>query len=237
MVVCLVFFDSVFRTAWAENPQSTPERGGEAVVVLVEGMVSLLDDTGKPDRTLSPGHRCRPGDRIRTGNKSRLSLAFQDGTVGRFSELTSFMLMAPERPEKRNIRFQLLSGEAWVNAARPYTGKGAVSLFASEAVMTTTQGILRLTAFSDHSAIVKVYQGRIEVQRFHPPATEPADDTSKGAEARKTGWNHLLKAMQQLYIRSDGSATKPFRFTLKADESKWVQWNQEQDAKIGTSAE
>ena len=238
--VCFILPDPVGRAAAAEKPALSEQPGGHAIVTLLEGGVSLLDENGKPVQPVSPGHRCRPGDRIRTGNKARLSLKLQDGTVVRFSEFTTFQLAslsATETPKQRNIQIRLLSGDAWVNNAMPYTGKGTVRIFVSQAVIKTTQSICRLTAFSDHSSIVKVYRGRIEVGRVEPPTPNPKSAGSGGAKREKTAWNHLLKTMYQLHIRSDGTATNPFRFMIKTDENIWVLWNQEQDAKIGTPAD
>ncbi len=211
------------------------------MVTLLEGSVTLLDEKGKPVQQISPGYRCRSGDQIRTGNRARLSLKLQDGSVVRFSEFTTFQLAslsATETPKQRNIQIRLMSGDAWVNNAMPYTGKGTVRIFVSQAVIKTTQSICRITAFSDHLSIVKVYQGRIEVGHVEPPVpTNPKSAGSGRAKRKEIAWNHLLKTMYQLHIRSDGSATHPFRFMVKADESRWVLWNQEQDAKIGIPAD
>lgn len=40
---------------------------------------------------------------------------------------------------------------------------------------------------------------------------------------------YILKRMQQIDVRSDGSATGPFYFDRKADAGEWVLWNQALD--------
>ncbi len=230
----------IHRTAAAEKPEATEHPTGEATVILIEGMVSLLDADGKPVQQLSPGVRCRPEDRIRTGPKARLSLKLPDGTYVRFSEFTTCELVslrATEIPKQRNIQIRLLAGDVWVNAAQPYTGEGAVRILLSKAVIQTSESICRLTAFSDHSALLKVYRGLLEVRHFQAPEFNPATGISQSPMKNNTTWNHLLKTMQQLYIRADGSATNPFRFMTRTDENSWVLWNREQDAKIGTPSE
>jgi hypothetical protein len=243
LVLCLLIFVPAEGTTGAEKPAPGNQPAGEAVVTLLEGMVSLLDNTGKPIRPLSAGDRCRPGDRFRIGNKARLSLKLSDGTCVRFSDFTTAELISlnvTDAPEQRNLKIKLLAGDAWVNAAMPYTGEGTVTIFVPHAVIDMTQGICRLTVFSDNSSLVKVYRERIQVRHFKAPASGSASNGSNRSghpKGDKTAWNHLLKTMYQLYIRPDGSATNPFRFMVKSDETEWVLWNQEQDKRIGAPAE
>ena len=134
-----------------------------------------------------------------------------------------------------------------MNAAMPYTGEGTVSVFVPHAVMHITQGICRLTVFADTSSLLKIYHGRIEVQYYEATVSEAASAKAASAKAasdrperprsNKTAWHHLVKTMHQLYIRSDGTSTNPFRFMVKPDENEWVLWNREQDKKMGTPAE
>jgi len=239
MLWCLIFAPSRM-AAGAENPAPADQPAGEAVITLCEEMVTMLDKDGKPIRTLSPGDRCRPGDRFRTGNKARLDVTLPDGTHARFSELTTaefVWLKATGAPKQRNIQFQLLTGDAWVNAAMPYKGEGTVRIFVPRAVMNIAQGICRLTVFSDHSSLVKVYQGHVEVHYYQAPASGPASEGPDRPKADKTAWTHLLETSHQIYIRPDGTSTNPFRFMVKTDENKWVLWNRKQDKKIGAPAE
>jgi hypothetical protein len=42
-------------------------------------------------------------------------------------------------------------------------------------------------------------------------------------------WTYIVRSLQQINIRPDGSATKPFRFDIAADLNDWVKWNQERN--------
>ena len=222
----------------ADKPAFTDESVGEAELTLLEGMASLLGKDGKPVRPLAMGDRYRPGDRIRTGNKARLSLRFQDGSHIRFSEFTTFELVslkATETPKERNIRIHLLAGDAWVNVTAPYTGKGSLGIIVPKAIVKTTQSISRFTVFSDNATLLKVYQGHLEIRDLQANTTDTSSsDKSAGPIRKKRSWRHLINPMYQIYVRSNGTATNPFRFMVKADENNWVQWNRAQDAKIGT---
>jgi len=221
----------------ADKPVFTDESVGEAELTLLEGMASLLGKDGKPVHPLAMGDRYRPGDRIRTGNKARLSLRFQDGSHIRFSEFTTFELVslkAKETPKERNIRIHLLSGDAWVNVTAPYTGKGSLGIIVPKAAVKTTQSISRFTVFSDNATLLKVYQGHLEIRNLQANTTDTPSGKSTGPIKNKKSWSHLINPMYQIYVRSNGTATNPFRFMVKADENNWVQWNQEQDAKIDT---
>jgi hypothetical protein len=38
-------------------------------------------------------------------------------------------------------------------------------------------------------------------------------------------WTYIVKALQQINIRPDGTAAKPFRFDIAKDLNDWVRWN------------
>ena len=44
-------------------------------------------------------------------------------------------------------------------------------------------------------------------------------------------WTYIVKSMQQIIIRPDGTPTKPMPFLAGEDLNDWVRWNQERDKK------
>ena len=44
-------------------------------------------------------------------------------------------------------------------------------------------------------------------------------------------WTYIVKSMQQIFIRPDGTPAKPMPFLAIEDINDWVRWNQERDKK------
>lgn len=96
-------------------------------------------------------------------------------------------------------------------------------------------------ANDDQSVILKVYEGEVRVSSRPPEAEKSAIPGKPGtttgvAENRGSSakaWSLSVDAMRQIFVRPDGTATKPFRFSLKADRDHWVRWNRKQDEEMG----
>jgi len=205
----------------------------QATLTFLEGMASLVDKNNRAIRSLTLGDVCGRGDRIRTGIKGRFSLKLPDGSRIRCNEFTTIELVSLDVNEttgQRNIKLSLLSGNTWIYAPTIDKGKAVVIVLAPFAVIRADKSIYRLSVNSDKSTLVKVYRGSIDVRNT---ANKARPKTANPLSRKKRIWDHIIKPMHQIHVRSDGTATNPFRFTLKADESRWVQWNREQDEKIG----
>ena len=102
--------------------------------------------------------------------------------------------------------------------------------------------VYQSTVNSDKSAEVKVYDGEVAVSGVQPPTKAPAPgkpqevkgphEIAGPKEVSMEEWTYILKALQQINIRPDGSATKPFRFSIEEDLNDWVRWNQQLDEAI-----
>jgi len=105
--------------------------------------------------------------------------------------------------------------------------------------------VYRVNVYGDDSAMVKVYDGAVEVNgsakqvsgttsSSGPPAVVSGPQPVAGPHpVSMEQWVYTLKAMQQIIIRPDGTASPPFRFSYEADRNNWVEWNRQRDAAVG----
>jgi hypothetical protein len=96
-----------------------------------------------------------------------------------------------------------------------------------------------MNILEDSSTVVKVYSGEVTVQKpvrgpDRAEAPHPVQGPHPVSGPRKISmeeWTYIVRAMQQIVVRPDGTAEKPVVFSVEADSNKWVRWNQERDAK------
>ncbi len=220
--------------------------GGSAAVSFLEGSAWLKKDGRDPEQPLKSGSRVFAGDVVRTGVGSRLELALPEGSFLRFDENTSFTMMASvyqEAEESRSIRIRMILGKAWARVSRLFKGRGGFAIETPTAVAGVRGTTYRLNLEKDHSAMVKVYDGEVEVRRrrIEAPSTPgtaplktphpvPGPKPVAGPQAvAMEDWVYIVGALQQIDIRADGTATEPFRFDIQADLDDWVRWNRTLD--------
>jgi len=210
--------------------------GRETVEVLtVEGLV-WVSKPGKRLRELSPGDLLVGGDQIRTEKKSRIEIKLADDGVIRFDELTTFKLAIQEPGGKKSgprFNIHLIQGNTWANVSQPLSDRERFTLSARTAVAWSRGTIYRMSIPHDQSVQLKVYKGEVVVESMQLSASAKKrtseTPTPVGPEV-KTPWTHIVGPMQQLIIRPDSEATKPFRFSITSDRNEWVRWNQKRDA-------
>jgi hypothetical protein len=219
----------------------TVKIGGEsATVSLLEGDVWLKKEGKGPEQPIEKGRRVFAGDVVRTGDGSRLELELPEGSFLRFDENTSFTVMASayqQAEESRDIRIRMILGKAWARVSRLFKGRGRFALETPTAVAGVRGTTYRLNLEKDRSAVVKVYDGEVEVRRRMTedgptPGPAPLKAPHPVAGPRPVTmeeWVYIVGALQQINIGPDGTATEPFRFDIQADLDDWVRWNQMRD--------
>ncbi len=179
----------------------------------------------------------RKGDNIHTTLNSRLEIRFSDDSYMRFDQNTDFRIDAIAFDKKtgvRDIAVHLIQGKAWANSSL-LSGSGFFSISTQNTTADTNGTVMRVTVKSDGSSVVKVYQGEMVIKSLLNSESEKTDSKKKPGLRSVTqhAWTHIIRSMQQMIVYKDGNVTKPFRFTIKADENRWVQWNRQQDRKVG----
>lgn len=215
----------------ASSPETT---NGKASIVFLEGMASLVGKENKRVRQIAQGDTFKTGDLIRTAIKGRLILQFPEGSYLRCNELTTVAIESLSFDPisgKRDIRCEVRSGNVWMYVTQSSQIKGGIALSAPLVVSETDSGIFRITVHSDNSVLLKVYRGLVYIHNPRP-AKKAASSGKTIRVGSKKNWSHYVKPMYQLLVRTDGTASFPFRFMTNADRNEWVLWNQALDKEI-----
>ena len=216
---------------------------GNAAVTALTGK-AIVTRAGAPKAVkLATGVLLSAGDRITTGTGARLELKLPDGSYLRFDERTTFKLVSmvgSKKSKNRKISISLVVGKTWARVAKLFGKKrGGFSISTRTAVAGVRGTTFRMNVNEDNSAVVKVYDGEIEVKKkteedagkkAAPPIfTKPVPIKGPHPVSMEE-WVYIVKSLQQININPDGTAAKPFRFDIKADLNEWVKWNQMRDS-------
>ena len=242
--------------ALAPNPASARNetvaielKGGNAKVTLLQGSASVARKGMLETQPLAKGETLSVGDRITTGKKSRIELQMPDGSFLRFDEETTFELQSiafEKKRKKRKINISMILGKTWAKVSRLFGIKGRFEIATRTAVAGVRGTVYRVNVAKDNSVTVKVYWGEVVVNNAMKAATEqqPVQLTQptkvEGPHpvpgphpVSMEEWTYIVKALQQINIRPDGTVTKPFRFSIEDDLNEWVLWNQKRDEALG----
>jgi len=224
--------------------ESVDITGGTAGITFIDGKVTLVNK----GISLKKGDMLSPGDRLETGENAKVELALPDGSFIRFDEMTTFELISAgidQKKKERNIRIGMLLGKTWAKVSKRFVRSGRFEVSTKTAVCGVRGTVYRVNVAPDDSVMVRVYWGEIFVNS--KKQAETGDVTASPGKIMKPSkvlgptpipgphpvsqeeWTYILKALQQIDIRPDGTATKPFRFNVKEDLNDWVRWNQERD--------
>ena len=239
LVGCLVLL--VSGAVWAAQAKLQVAVGdGEARVNYLKAKAAVVKPGTKRPASLKVGDALVVGDRVITGTGSRIELKLPDGSFLRFDERTTFELVAStvdRRTKQRDISFNVVAGKTWARVSRLFGRRGRFELSTPTAVAGVRGTTYRMNVNDDNSAVVKVYDGEVEVKKrtdaaasaaARPMLSEPKEIEGP-REVTAEEWVYLVGALQQININPDGTATKPFRFDIAADLNEWVQWNKLRD--------
>ena len=214
---------------------------GRAVVTLLEGTATRIKKGTTEVQAISQGDFLFEGDRIETGKDSKIELKLPDGSYIRYAESTTFELVsaAYDAPKKqRSINISMILGKTWAKVSRFFGQRGRFSVTTRTAVAGVRGTVYRLNVNEDNSVMIKVYWGEVVVnnrekaqaaaqpEQFKEPTPVAGPHPISGPHpVSMEEWTYIVKALQQINIRPDGTAAKPFRFDIAEDLNDWVQWN------------
>ncbi len=243
----LVLFPlSVFSS---DQPIKVDLKGEKAKVSFLKGQASVVKKGGKKSRHLVTGAILSDGDTVSTGKDTRLELTMPDGSFLRYDENTTFELVSvafDKKRKARNVAVKMFIGKTWASVTRLFIKRGRFAILTKTAVVGVRGTVYRLNVNKDDSVMVKVYWGEVVVNNSRTGKTETKEPGKLARPVEVSGphpvagphpvsmeeWTYIVKALQQINIRPDGTATKPFRFSIKDDLNDWVQWNKQRDKEI-----
>ncbi len=227
----------------AENPVSS----NEALVTLLEGNAKAFTKEKTAGLTLKKGSRLKRGQEVKVGEKSRIEIRFPDGTVMRFGEKSVVRLNDVYYDKKsggKSVKVGLTVGKLWANVKKLATADSKVEVRTTNAVAGVRGTVYRVNAEEDASAVIKVYEGSVDVAGVPREVPKPAPVAGPTPvpgphevpppyhEVTMEEWHVIVKSMQQISISPQGVASEPKDFTPQEDLDDWVKWNQERDKQV-----
>ena len=217
---------------------------GEAQVAFLQGTAEAVCPGQKLPLSLKINDMIQPGCVVTTGAGSLLELVLPDKSVVRIAEKTKFNLVSADFSDesgKRSIGISVGIGKAWMKVRKLLRGgDGKFEVSCHNAVAGVRGTVFRLDVENDQSALIKVYEGEVNVAA---PKSATRSDKMTGAPAKVAGptvvpgprpvsmeeWAYIVKKMQQIRIHSDGKADAPKSFKESEDIDEWARWNKTRD--------
>jgi len=219
-----------------------------AVVTRLDGSASVFANGAKVGTPLKKNTKIMKGQEVKVGERSRIEIKYPDGTVMRFAERSVIKMddiSYDSKTQNKKVRVDLGSGKLWANVKKLATADSRVEVKTVNAVAGVRGTVYRVNVEDDNSAMVKVYDGSVNVtgipkeaaktagQYTAPvPVAGPSEVPPPYHEVSMEEWTVIVKAMQQVSISPQGVASKPQDFTPQQDMDDWVKWNQERDQQL-----
>jgi hypothetical protein len=216
---------------------------GEAVVSSLEGTAQVLAQGTAQPRFLKINDLLKKGDEVSTGPKAKLELVLPDKSQLRFADNSRFKLVQIEagQEEARDVKVLVAIGRAWANVRKALRKEQNFELTCENAVAGVRGTVYRMNVHEDKSALIKVYDGTVAVSA----AGKPLEASAASGPPRKVEgpkaiagpkkvtmeeWTFIIRSMEQIMIRGDGTPEKPEGFTEEEDRDEWVDWNKSLDS-------
>lgn len=247
-IVAFFVLGTIFaqETLAARKPMTVRVGKGTAKVNYLEGSARVKASLAQSWQEIKVGQVLKGGDEVEVAKGGKLELVLPDNSALRFAGGAVFKLNAVPDEESPDVDVHLTVGKSWAKVQAAAGVKRKFGISTDNAVAGVRGTVYRVNAEEDKSVLVRVYEGEVEVSGKSPAEKDRSEQIFGKKPVPIAGpkpvagpkpismeeWTMLLKAMQQVVIRPDGSAEKPRTFTLEEDRDDWVDWNRERDAKL-----
>jgi hypothetical protein len=166
----------------------------------------------------------------------------------RFAERSTIKiddLSYDEKTRRKKVRIDMIGGKLWAKVKRLMTADSKVEVKTVNAVAGVRGTTYRVNVNEDNSALIRVYDGSVDVAGVQRAAAEPSSKSLEPVqvtgphevpppyhEVTMEEWHVIVKSFQQITISPQGVASKPEEFNLQQDLDDWVKWNQERDKQL-----
>ncbi len=193
------------------------------------------------------------GDKIETKRESRCEITLKNGDVIRIDENSIYTLEDIEITQESVKASSFLGvGKLWATIRKIFAEDDYVTVKSPTAVIAVRGTIYRMDVAKDSLTTLRVYDGEVEVKPAAPamgnlqpqqprqmgPVGPPRDvpgprDVAEPSDVSEARWIEIVKAQQQIRIRSDGQFEKTDFDPIEDASSDWVQWNKKRDDLLG----
>jgi len=235
----------------AETTGKTPGPS-QAQVTFLQGKAEVLSKGQAAWALLTVGSVLSIEDEVRTGEKARIEIQLPDRSIIRFDQQTSFKmktLFFDAQDGSRDVKVEIGSGKTWANVRKVFGSKKTFEVASANAVAGVRDTVWRMNVASDHSTLIRVYEGSVEVYNpFVRPDYKPEEGGFKAPrevqgpkevprpyeEVSNEQWEQIvLTQMMQIVIPATGKPGEPEAFSAEDDQrEEWVRWNQERDKEV-----
>lgn len=206
-----------------------------AKVSLLDGSAEVSRGSAKP-LALKSGSALAEGDVVQTKDKSRMEIAFADGSVLRLGANTKLKLTEARfgADKQRNVSVSVWVGRLWANVAKALGAKDTFEVETQNAVAGVRGTSFAVQASADLSAVVRVYAGTVGVRKGEGGAFGARPGSRKQVpgpqQIDKKQWEEIIAmAMKQVKVTALGDISPASDFEDTGEELEWAQWNQGRD--------
>jgi len=215
---------------------------GKATVTHLDGWANVFPEGKETGRKLAVNDSLSPGDYVITGPASKLEIVLSDRSILRFADNSRFRIVNADYDEEqgRDVKVNITVGKAWAHVSKKIQGKGNFQLICENAVAGVRGTVYRMNVHDDKSVLIRVYDGTLQVTGKKPvyeiPVTLAPPQKIEGPKpvpgphkVSLEEWVFIIKSIQQIMVKSDGTPEQPRYFTEQEDRDDWVDWNRYRD--------